>query len=170
MKSESRSDTLSLKNSFRETGFSGKTALILASWFGTGLLPRAPGTFGSLAALPLVIAVKYLGTLSVGIALILCIPLAIWSAGYSGKLMKQDDPPEVVIDEVAGLLVTLSFLPLSWLGVSLGFVLFRVFDIWKPFPIGWVDQKIKGGIGIVLDDILAGIYAIICARLFLLVF
>jgi len=168
--SESRYDNLTFKESFKRADFSGKTALLLSSWFGAGLMPGAPGTFGTLAALPLVIVVNYLGVVYVGISLIVIIPLALWSSGISQGLLAKDDPPEVVIDEVAGFLLTTFLLPLSWLSISSGFVLFRVFDILKPFPIGMIDQRLKGGVGIVLDDLLAGVYANLCVRALLLLF
>lgn len=133
-------------------------------------MPCAPGTFGSLAGLPLVAVVNYLGVIYAGISLIILIPLAVWSSGISQKLLERVDPPEVVIDEVAGLLVTIFLLPLSWVSLSLGLILFRVFDILKPFPIRMLDQKVKGGLGIVLDDLVAGVYAGLCARAVLMVF
>jgi len=168
--SESRSDNLTFKESFKKADFSGKTALILSSWFGAGLMPVASGTFGTLAALPLVIVVNYLGVIYTGISLIIIIPLALWSSDISQRLLPRDDPPEVVIDEVAGYLLTTFLLPFSWLSISSGFILFRVFDILKPFPIGMIDRKMKGGVGIVLDDLLAGVYANLCVRALLFFF
>jgi phosphatidylglycerophosphatase A len=94
-----------------------------------------------------------------GLFLLVFIFLAVWTSEISRKLLGRDDPREVVIDEAAGLLVTLFFLPLSGFNIILGFFLFRFFDILKPFPIRTIDQTIKGGWGIVLDDLLAGVYA-----------
>ena len=168
--SDHQSDNLTLKESFKKADFSGKTALLFSSWFGTGLMPGAPGTFGSLAAVPLVIIVSYLGDVYAGISLVVLIPLAVWTADISQKLMGRDDPPEVVIDEVAGLLVAIFLLPLSCVSIVLGFLLFRVFDILKPFPIRLIEKRVKGGVGIVLDDLLAGVYANICVRVILLLF
>ncbi|MFC1531913.1 phosphatidylglycerophosphatase A [Thermodesulfobacteriota bacterium] len=162
--SEHRSDSLTLKEAFQEADFYGKTALLFSSWFGAGLVPGAPGTFGSLAALPPVIIVNYLGIVYAIISLITLIPLAVWASDVSQRLLGRDDPREVVIDEVVGLLIAVFLLPLTWLNIILGFLLFRIFDIFKPFPIGMIDKNIKGGIGIVLDDILAGIYANLCVR------
>jgi phosphatidylglycerophosphatase A len=141
-----------------------KTALLLSSWFGSGLMPIAPGTFGTLAAVPPAIIIYYFGTVPSVISLIVIIPLAVWTSNVTQKLLGKDDPSEIVIDEVAGFFVTVFLLPFSWLSFTLGFLLFRVFDILKPFPIGIIDKKIKGGTGIVLDDIVAGIYANICVR------
>jgi len=144
--------------------FYRKTALLLSSWFGSGLMPIAPGTFGTLAAVPPAIIIYYFGTVPSVISLIVIIPLAVWTSNVTQKLLGKDDPSEIVIDEVVGFFVTVFLLPFSWLSFTLGFLLFRVFDILKPFPIGIIDKKIKGGTGIVLDDIVAGIYANICVR------
>jgi len=144
--------------------FYRKTVLLLSSWFGSGLMPIAPGTFGTLAAVPPAIIIYYFGTVPSVISLIVIIPLAVWTSNVTQKLLGKDDPSEIVIDEVAGFFVTVFLLPFSWLSFTLGFLLFRVFDILKPFPIGIIDKKIKGGTGIVLDDIVAGIYANICVR------
>lgn len=139
-------------------------ALIISSWFGSGLAPILPGTIGSLAGLPFVIVLSSLGAVYTGIFILIIIPLAIWASAVSQRLLSRNDPPEVVIDEVAGIFLSLFLLPPSWLNIILGFFLFRIFDILKPFPIGFIDRNMKGGLGIVLDDILAGIYANICLR------
>lgn len=162
------SDHLSVKESFRKAGFSGKAALIFSTWFGVGLIPWAPGTFGSLGAVPLVIVFAYFGAIYLNLFLILIIPFAVWASGISQELLEKYDPSEVVIDEVVGLFMALFFIPPSWMSIILGFFLFRIFDILKPFPIGMIDRRVKGGIGIVLDDILAGIYANICVRIILI--
>lgn len=168
MNSESYLDHPSFKDVFRKTDFFGKTALILSTWFGTGLSPKISGTVGTLAAVPLVAVLTYLGAVYTGIALIVLIPLSIWSSDICSHLLKKRDPSEVVIDEVAGFLLTLFLLPLSWVTILSGFVFFRFFDILKPFPVGWADKRVSGGLGIVLDDLLAGIYSNICIRLLLL--
>ena len=168
--SNQRSDNLTLKEVFSKAAFSGKAVLLFSSWFGSGLMPKAPGTFGTLAAIPLVIIINYLGTTCASLTLIILIPLAVWTSGASGKLLDKDDPPEVVIDEVVGLLMALFLLPFSWASLLLGFLSFRAFDILKPFPIGMIDKRVKGGLGIVLDDLVAGIYANFCVRLLLLLF
>lgn len=165
--SEIRSDILIFWKVFRKADFSGKLALVLAAWFGTGLLPKAPGTFGALAALPLVLAMSYLKHLSAVLFLVGFVLLAIWASGISGRILGRDDPHEVVIDEVAGFLLTLCLLPPTGLTLSMGFVLFRFFDIAKPFPIKRL-EKMRGGWGIVLDDLMAGIYAHLCLRILFL--
>ena len=168
--SKLQSDNLNLKESFGKTGLCGKTALLLSSLFGVGLMPKAPGTFGTLVSLPLVMVMNYLGGFFGALFLIIFIPIAIWSSGLTQKLLGQDDPSEVVIDEVAGFLLTLFLLPSSWHILFLGFVLFRLFDILKPFPIGMLEKKIRGGTGIVIDDLVSGVYANLCLRIFLLFF
>lgn len=162
--SDYQSESMPLKQAFKEADFSGKTALIVSSWFGAGLMPIAPGSFGTLAAVPPVIIVNYLGFVYSTISLIILLPLAVWSSHISQKILGRNDPSDVVIDEVLGFLIAVFLLPLSWLSIILGFLFFRFFDIIKPFPIGLIDRKINGSVGIVLDDIVAGIFANICIR------
>ncbi len=157
---------MTLKESFRKADLSGKTALCLASWFGAGLAPKAPGTFGTLTAVPLAVAVYYFGVFYGALFIVIFILIAVWASGLSQKILRRDDPPEVVIDEVAGFLLTIFLVPPSLLSLCFGFVLFRFFDILKPFPIGR-SEKLKGGAGIVLDDLLAGIYSNLCLRIVL---
>ena len=97
----------------------------------------------------------------------LIIILSIPVSGMASKIMNREDPPSVVIDEVAGIFVALFLIPVSWTSIISGFVLFRVLDILKPFPAGLIDKKVNGGTGIVLDDVVAGIYANVCLRLIL---
>jgi len=156
-----------LLKAFRNADLKGRTALLLATWFGTGALPVTPGTFGTLASLPIVLILNQATRLQKVSFLILFIALAIWSAGLCARILGKDDPSEVVIDEVAGFLLTVLFLPASWNALLLAFVLFRVFDILKPFPIGTLDKRIPGGTGIVIDDLLAGVYAYLGTRLLL---
>lgn len=163
--SEPQSDTLTLKESFRKAHFLEKMALCLSSWFGSGLMPVAPGTFATLTAVPLVMVLNILGSFYEALVLMILIPVAVWSAGLCEKRLGRVDPPEIVIDEVAGFLLTLFFLPLSWITLCFGFVLFRFFDILKPYPIGRLEKKVRGGKGIVLDDLLAGVYANLSLRL-----
>ncbi len=153
-----RPENLQLADAFRKSGFSGKTALVLSTWFGSGLLPVAPGTFGTIAAIPLIIVLNILEIWYIIIILAFAIAIAVWSAGHAQVLLKKNDPSAVVIDEVAGFLLTMTFLPATWPAVILGFFLFRLFDIFKPYPIKHL-EKIKGGFGIVMDDLLAGLYA-----------
>ena len=131
---------------------------LVCSWFGAGWMKPAPGTWGSAAALPVGWVLWYFG----GHALLAVATAVVFAVGWwaSERIVKADgleDPSWVVIDEVAGQWLTLLFTPPSLLGYLLGFALFRLFDIWKPWPVSWADQKIKGGLGIMLDDILAGL-------------
>ena len=163
MMSETRFDTVTLRKIFRKADMRGKTALVLSTWFGAGLVPRAPGTCGALAGLPLVLITRCFSPLYEALFLFAFVLLAIWSSERSYRLLGREDPSEVVIDEVAGYLLALFLLPSSWLTVSLGFLLFRIFDIWKPFPIKKI-EVVKGGPGIVLDDLAAGLYANLIVR------
>jgi len=166
--SESRSDRLTFRESVEKADFLGRTALLLSSWFCVGLMPIAPGTFGTLAAIPVVFVTHYFGTFFGALFILILVALAFWASDLGRKRLGKNDPSEVVIDEVVGFLVTMFLLPLSWLSLTLGFILFRIFDIIKPFPIRRL-EKIKGGFGIVLDDLLAGIYANICLRILLFI-
>jgi phosphatidylglycerophosphatase A len=135
--------------------------VLLATWFGTGLLPVAPGTWGSLAALPFAWAIRSLwGVPGLAAAAAMVFAVGWWAAGAITKASRVKDPGSIVIDEVAGqwlVLLAASRDPLTWV---LAFVLFRVFDIWKPWPVRWADRRIHGGLGIMLDDLLAAVYAV----------
>lgn len=163
-----QSDSPSLQEIFRESDFLGKAALTLSTWFGAGLLPMAPGTWGSLAAVPLVGVLHYLGLWYNALTVTVVTGVAIWASDRSSKLLGANDPKEVVIDEVAGFLLTMLLLPSHWLALGLGFFLFRFFDILKPYPIRHA-ERLKGGLGIVLDDLLAGLYACASVRIVLLI-
>ncbi len=134
----------------------------LALGFGSGLAPKAPGTFGTIAAIPVVFAAAYFGLIAYTVFTIIACIVGCWICGYTAKALKTHDHPAIVWDEVAGLLITLWAVPLTWTNVIIGFALFRFFDILKPWPIKWVDQKVHGGFGIMLDDILAGLMAALC--------
>ena len=137
-----------------------KIARCLATWFGAGLLPIAPGTWGSLAALPLAyVLVKYGSFEILSAATITIFIIGVWASEIASREMGISDPSEIVIDEVAGQWCTLLFVPPNLILYVFGLLFFRFFDIWKPWPISWADQKIKGGIGIMLDDIIAGNFA-----------
>jgi phosphatidylglycerophosphatase A len=152
------SDNLKILKTFQKANFSGKWALALSTCFGIGLIPKAPGTMGTLATVPLIFWLDGFGMIIEVFSILALCAIGIWSSGLSGKLLGKADPPTVVIDEVAGFFVTMFLLPLQWFGIICGFVLFRFFDIVKPYPIRKA-EKIGGGLGIVLDDLIAGIYA-----------
>jgi phosphatidylglycerophosphatase A len=162
----SQSDNLSIWGIFRKSDFSGKIALGLSAWFGTGLLPIAPGTFGTVAAVPIVFGLACLGIGYSAFIIAIVIAVAIWTSGRCQKILGSDDPSVVVIDEVAGFLLTMFLLPPSWLTFGLGFALFRFFDILKPYPIRKV-EKLRGGLGLLMDDLVAGISAHIGIRVIL---
>lgn len=148
---------------------SSRVALILSTWFGAGYAPVAPGTFGTLAAVPLVIPMGILGGWYGLVVLIVVTGTGIWASHRSRELLGREDPSQVVIDEVAGYLLTLFLLPINWITLTAGFFLFRFFDILKPWPVNRAEQ-LKGGLGIVADDLLAGIYANFLIRAGLWVF
>lgn len=133
-------------------------AFVLATWFGLGFSPIAPGTVGALAALPLYFALRGFGPLAIlGAACVLTLA-GVWASGIVAAHTGNDDPQIVVIDEVAGVLVALAFAPPTFAGVALAVVLFRVFDMTKPFPARDA-ERLPGGWGIVIDDVVAGIWA-----------
>lgn len=135
----------------------------LATGFGLGRVPRAPGTAGSLLGVGLWWLLKDWGLLPGVGALLLCVLGSVWVAGVTAKRLGESDPSCVVIDEVVGMPVALLWVaPVLWEVVA-AFVAFRVFDIWKPFPIRQ-SQRLPGGWGIVADDVLAGVYAGVVTR------
>ena len=164
---ETESEHLGISAVFRQTGIYGKTALILGTWFGSGLAPVASGTFGTLAAAPLVALSGIFSPLSSALVLMIMTLVAIWASQIVHNLLKKVDPSEVVIDEVAGFLLTMLWIPLSWGTVLAGFLLFRLFDIWKPWPAN-AAERLHGGLGIVLDDLVAGLYANLGLRVILI--
>jgi phosphatidylglycerophosphatase A len=142
-------------------------AFWLAVWFGCGLVPLAPGTAGTLGAVPLYLALRAHGPVPLAIAALAVTLVGFWAAGRMAELTGQKDPQIVVIDEVAGVLVTWLAAPPTTTGLVLGFVLFRVFDQLKPFPAGLCERKLPPALGIVLDDLFAGAWgalALLAAR------
>ncbi len=130
-----------------------------------GYAPMAPGTFGSLAALPLCLVIACFDHLTGAVAVLALTAVSTWIAHNAQKIIGRNDPKQVVIDEICGMAVALFALPFEPFFVITGFALFRLFDILKPFPIRWIDKKISGGLGIMLDDIIAGIFANALLRL-----
>lgn len=136
-------------------------AVILATWFGSGLLKPAPGTWGTLAAIPFALLIHWIGgSLLLLAAAIVVFALGIWAAGAYCRAAEKDDASEVVIDEVAAIWIVFAALPLSPFGWLAGFALFRFFDILKPWPIRAFERRFKGGTGVMVDDIVAAIFAI----------
>ena len=137
----------------------------LAYGFGAGLSPKAPGTMGTVVAVPIYLLLEYCGRDVYYAALLAGLVAGVFICGYTAAAVGVDDPKGVVWDEIIGYLITMLGLPLSWVWVLGGFLLFRLFDIWKPWPIGWVDRRIKGGVGIMLDDVIAAIFACVLLNL-----
>jgi phosphatidylglycerophosphatase A len=137
-------------------------AALIATWFGAGLLPVAPGTWGSLAALPCAWIIVYLaGPAALVAAALIVFPLGCWAGGVVARASGRHDPGFIVVDEVAAQWLVLAAVPLDWRWYLAGFVLFRVFDVVKPWPARLVERKLKGGFGIMLDDIVAALYAVL---------
>jgi len=137
----------------------GSPVLFLAFGFGSGLAPRAPGTAGTVAAVPLYLLFAQFPS-PLYLALLVVVAVAgVWICQRASEHLGDHDHPGIVWDEFAGFLLTMIPAPLSWVWVLTGFVLFRLFDIWKPWPISWADRNVKGGLGIMLDDLMAGIFA-----------
>jgi len=131
----------------------------LAFGFGAGLLPRAPGTFGTLIAIPIVAFVMQFGwQVHLMFAIAACVT-GVWICGESARRLGVHDHSGIVWDEIAGFAITMLAVPATWYGFLAGFALFRLFDIWKPWPIREADHRLHGGLGIMLDDVLAGVFA-----------
>lgn len=155
---------------FKDYSFWDKFIWLLGVGLGSGLSPKAPGTMGSLAILLLFPVWICIGLVpSVLVFFVMCV-VGIYICGHTATLMQVHDDGRIVWDEFAGQSITLipliyMYPQLSWWWIGIAFALFRLFDIWKPFPIGWADRQVSGGLGIMLDDILAGVMAMVCLTL-----
>jgi len=138
---------------------SEKLIILGATGFGLGRIPVAPGTFGTLAAIPLIWLMRWMNSGLVAFFLVSLILLSVYVADKAEIIMGEKDPGSIVIDEIAGFCVTMTLVPLTWLTIILGFIAFRCFDILKPVPVKYFENKFSGGAGIVLDDIMAGVLA-----------
>lgn len=137
----------------------------IAFGFGSGAIPIMPGTFGTLMAIPFYLLMR---ELPIALYIILATVLGVFAVWISDKLSKQikiHDHPGMNIDEFIGYFVTMIAAPHNWYAVCLGFVLFRIFDILKPFPIGWIDKNVKGGFGMIIDDVAAGVVSLVILQL-----
>jgi len=144
--------------------FKEKMVMFLATGAYLGKINIAPGTFGSLGALPFCLVISKIN-LATSVAIVVVFVLfAIYIAGAAEKIIGKKDPGCIVIDEMAGLLVTFSGLPFNMVTAISGFALFRLFDIFKPFPIRSAEKQLPGGAGVVLDDVVAGIYSNLLLR------
>lgn len=142
-----------------------RLAIALATFLGAGYCPFAPGTAGSAAALLLWALLRWAGSPAAEVAVVVILFAAgAWAGTVAESHFGRRDPGQVVLDEVMGMLITLLFAPVTWVGVVIGFFLFRGFDIVKPFPARWC-EGLRGGVGIMADDAVAGIYANVALRL-----
>ncbi|MBD2810472.1 phosphatidylglycerophosphatase A [Xenorhabdus sp. Vera] len=134
---------------------------LLATGFGSGLSPIIPGTMGSVAAIPFWLLLMQLPTWGIWLVILLGTVIGCVICQKAADAMNVEDPGCVVWDEFIGMWITLMAIPvLNWQWVLVGFVVFRIFDMWKPWPIRWFDRYVKGGVGIMLDDIIAAIFAV----------
>jgi len=138
----------------------------LAFGFGSGLAKFAPGTFGTLVAIPLYLAISALPAWLYAVTVFAAFALGVWICDTVSRDLGVHDHGGIVFDEFVGFWITMFLVPPSALAVLAGFVLFRLFDIWKPGPIRWCDRNVQGGFGIMVDDVAAGVVA--CAALHLL--
>jgi phosphatidylglycerophosphatase A len=147
--------------------FKQKSVMFIATGCYIGNISFAPGTFGSVLGLPICF---FLSKTDLSIAVLLTligILCAVWIANEAEKILKTKDPGCIVIDEIAGIILTLFGLPFNIISVTAGFLVFRTLDIWKPYPIRFLENKFSGGIGIVLDDVAAGILSNLILRILL---
>lgn len=142
-----------------------KPVCFLAYGFGAGLAPKAPGTMGTVVALPLYWLLQDVSLSVYLLITFVAFIVGIWICQQAVDWLQQDDPSAVVWDEIVGYLVTMIAAPTGWQWMVLGFVLFRLFDIWKPWPISLADRKLHGGFGTMVDDLIAGIFAALVLQL-----
>lgn len=148
----------------------GHPAGWIATGFGSGFSPRAPGTAGSLAAVLPWLALRELAPAYYALAIVLALALGVWACAWVVRESGVADPGFAVWDEFVGLWIALAPLTgttAAWGWIGAGFILFRIFDIWKPWPVSWADDNVGGGLGVMLDDVFAGIYAAIVLALLL---
>ena len=132
--------------------------------FGSGLAPKAPGTFGAIVGLPLFWLISgYTLNIQLTVISVLFI-IGIYICDKTGKALGVADHVAIVWDEIVAMMLVLAFAPFTWLGWLAAFLLFRLFDIWKPYPICYFDAKLKNGFGVMFDDLLAAIYAILSLK------
>ncbi len=146
-----------------------KLIVFLATGTYLGLIPFAPGTFGTLWGVLIAFLESKTSTTFHGVVIILVTVISIYVSERAMRIFAKKDPSEVVCDEVAGYLVAFFLIPFTPFNAILVFILFRIFDIVKPYPVSYIDKKVPGGTGIVLDDIMAGIYANIAAEIILFI-
>ncbi|MBZ2170125.1 phosphatidylglycerophosphatase A [Marinobacter sp. F4216] len=142
-------------------GFLKHPVHLLAFGFGSGAASRAPGTWGSLAAIPLWYTFSWLPPVAYWVVVVIALLVGIWLCGKTADDLKVHDHGGIVWDEFVGMWIALGLFPSNAIGVLTAFALFRLFDIAKPWPIGWLDERLPGGFGIMMDDVVAGIMALV---------
>ena len=145
--------------------FRDRVVLFFATGSFVGKIPGAPGTFGSVLALPLCFVLSRFHFVAAAACIVIFIVFAVLVAHLAEIILNRKDPGCIVIDEMAGQMVTLAGLPFGLMSAAAGFVVFRTLDVLKPFPIRLVEQKVRGGAGVVLDDVTAGILGNILFRI-----
>ncbi|MCG7201316.1 phosphatidylglycerophosphatase A [Marinobacter pelagius] len=143
-------------------GFLKHPVHLLAFGFGSGAAARAPGTWGSLAAIPLWYGIAWLPAMAYWAVVALAFLVGIWLCGKTAQDLKVHDHGGIVWDEFVGMWIALGLFPDQIYGVLMTFALFRLFDVVKPWPIGWLDERLPGGLGIMVDDVVAGFMALGC--------
>ena len=139
--------------------------LFVAFGFGAGLAKKAPGTFGTLVGIPIYLLLVAAGPIFYAVLLIALTLGGIWICQKASDRLGVHDHQGIVLDEIVGFLITMVAVPLSWQAILIGFALFRLFDIVKPWPIRIVDERVRGGLGIMMDDVLAGVLAALVLQL-----
>lgn len=139
----------------------------IALGFGSGLLPKAPGTYGSLAVIPFCIALMFLSPPLQLLVIVFTFFIGWYASNITEKAMGMHDNSSIVIDEFVGMFISVFMFPNVWWYAFIAFVFFRIFDVLKPFPISYLDKKVSGGLGVMLDDVLAGLFALACGHAFI---
>jgi phosphatidylglycerophosphatase A len=147
------------KNKLTPRQIMSDPVLFLAFGFGSGLAKKAPGTFGTLAAVPLYWLFAQTDSLIYGLLTLIVTVAGVPICKIAAEKLEEHDFGGIVWDEIAGYLITMWLAPFTWQAMIAGFILFRIFDILKPWPIKWIDQQVHGGLGIMLDDVLAAVFA-----------
>lgn len=146
-----------------------RVIVAIATGLYSGMISKAPGSWGSAFAMIPWYFCRNLSFVNYLILLLVLLVVGTLAAGSAEKILDQPDPGCIVIDEIAGIFITLTLAPNHPLAWVIGFLLFRLFDIIKPFPVSWLDSHLHGGIGIMMDDVAAGIYSLVCLQLIWLV-
>lgn len=153
-----------MKRNRLPAGFWKNPAHFLACGLGAGAAPYAPGTFGTVVGVPLFLLLAPWSVPVYALATLLLFAVGVWLCGVTARDFGVHDHSGIVWDEVVGYLVTMIAAPGGWPWIVTGFVLFRLFDVFKPWPIAWVDRRVGGGFGIMVDDLLAGVFSWVCLQ------